>query len=507
MRIGIELGATDCCIARIDSDLHPSLVPDQNDADAFHTPSVVHVFANGAVVGTLAEQFLECDPGAPAVRGISQRWGETEPVQSDENGDKWYAEAIAALLLKKLRIDVESQGSSSMEGAVIAVPAGLGDSQRQAALSACTLADIPVYGLIEEPVATALHYGVSAGTPGETVLVWDLGGCAVDVTLLAADDSGVRPLRADGLRDKGGRKLDEHIGALLLAQFQRALGAPLVKGARSLLDVQRASEEIKRELLAPGCSTVRRPVMLGGVVVEVEVALSEVLPALTSLLDEIAALSERCIKEGGRAKKDVAKVLLAGGLTLAPAVQARARELFPDAQVLCREPDRAVAYGAALHAAQLGPGASIMTLSSELKGVTGYAVGIRTLDATTGRTGVDTLIKRNMPLPAKAQKTYYTTRRNQEQLVLDCVRVSDSGEATTSLGQVIVAPLQAERSNHPVEVTATYREDGTLKVVAYDGQTGAEFDQVFGGDSEGVIQRLATQRVLVRGAVVNGVIA
>jgi molecular chaperone DnaK len=242
-------------------------------------------------------------------------------------------------------------------------------------------------------------------------------------------------------------------------------------------------------------------------VVEVEVALNEVLPALTSLLEEIAALSERCIKEGGRTKKDVAKVLLAGGMALAPAVQARARELFPDAQVLCREPDRAVAYGAALHAAQMGPGASIMALSSELKGMTGYAVGIRTLDAATGRTGVDTLIKKNMALPARAQKTYYTTRRHQERLVLDCVQVSESGEAKASLGLVVVAPLQAERSNHPVEVTTTYREDGTVKLVAYDGQTGAEFEEVFGGDRQGVIQRLATQRVLVRGTVVNGVVA
>ena len=507
MRIGIELGATDCCIARIDSDLHPSLVPDQNDAEAFHTPSVVHVFANGAVVGTLAEQLLESDPGAPAVRGVSQRWGETEPVQTDENGDKWYAEGIAALLLKKLRIDVESQDSSSMEGAVIAVPAGLGDSQRQAALSACALADIPVYGLIEEPVATALHYGVAAGAGRETVLIWDLGGSSVDVTLLASDASGLRPLRTGGLRDKGGRKIDEHIGAIILAQFQRALGSPLVKGARSQIELQRASAEIKHELFAPDCSAVRRPVMLGGVVVEVEVALSEVLPVLKGLLDEVAASSEQCLKDAGVAKKDLAKVLLAGGTALVPAVQARAREIFPDAQVLCREPDRAVACGAALHAAQLGPGASVMALSSELKGLTGYAVGIRTLDAATERTGVDTLIKKNMLLPARAQKTYYTTRRRQERLVLDCVQVSESGEATASLGHVVVGPLQAERSNHPIEVTAVYREDGTVKLVAYDGQTGAEFEDVFGGDRQGVTQRLATQRVLVRGIVVNGVIA
>jgi molecular chaperone DnaK len=507
MRLGIDLGPTDCCIARVDSDLHPTLIADQNDADEFHTPSVVHVFANGALVGRLAEQLLECDPGVPVVRGVSRSWGQTEPVQVDENGDKWYAEGIAALLLKKLRIDAESQASSGMEGVVIAIAAGLGDAQRQSALSACALADVPVYGLIEEPVAVALHYGVVAGTGRETILVWDVGGVSVDVTLLASDPSGIRPLRTGGLRDKGGRKLDEHIGEMILAQFQRALGSPLVKGARSQLELQRASQEIKHELFAPDCTSVRRPVTLGGVVVEVEIALSEVMPVLKGLLDEVAASSEQCLKEAGVAKKDIAKVLLAGGTALIPAVEARARELFPQAKILCREPERAVACGAALHAAHLGAAATTMVLSAELKGVTGYAVGVRTIDAQTGRVGVDTLIRKNMALPAKAQKTYYTTRRRQERLVLDCVQVSDTGEATTSIGHLVVGPLQAERSNHPVELTAVYREDGTVKVVAYDGQSGAESEQVFGGDSNGVVQRLATQRALVRSIVVNGVIA
>jgi molecular chaperone DnaK len=507
MRVGIDLGPTDCCIARVDADVRPTLIPDQNDPDALHTPSAVHVFGSGAFVGRTAEQLLECDPDLPVVRGISQRLGETAPVHDDDSGSKWYVEGIAALLLKKLRVDAEAQASSNIEGAVLAVPTCLNEAQRQSLLAASALADLPVFGLVEEPVAVALHYGIDTGAAREAVLVWDLGGKTVDVTLLRCDSSGLNIARTGGLRDKGGCRIDEHIGDLVLAQFGCALGSPVTMGGRALLELRRVSREIKLEFMNPTCSSVRKPVMLGGMVVEIQVRRSELAPVIGALVNEIAAASERCLKDAGAASKDVAKVLLAGGTALMPAVAERVRELFPKAQVLCREPDRAVACGAAIRAARLGTTATPVFLSSELKGVTGSAVGIRTIDATTARVHVDTLIKKDMQLPARAQKPYYTTRRQQERVVIDCVRVSEAGEAVASIGQVVVGPLQTERANYIIEVTATCREDGAVKIEAYDPQTGVESAQVFGGTADGVTSRLATQRALVRSTVVNGVLA
>jgi molecular chaperone DnaK len=507
MRVGIDLGPTDCCIARVDADVRPTLIPDQNDPDAFHTPSAVHVFGSGAFVGRTAEQLLECDPDLPVVRGVSQRLGETVPVHADDSGSKWYVEGIAALLLKKLRVDAEAQGSSNIEGAVLAVPTCLNEAQRQSLLAASALADLPVFGLVEEPVAVALHYGIDACAGREAILVWDLGGKTVDVTLLRCDSSGLNVARTGGLRETGGCRVDEHIGDLVLAQFACALGSPVTMGGRALLELRRAAREIKLEFMNPACSSVRKPVMLAGMVVEIQVGRSELAPVIGGLMDEIAASSERCLKDAGVAKKDVAKVLLAGATALVPAVAERVRELFPKVQVLCREPERAVACGAAIRAARLGPSATPMLLSSELKGVTGSAVGIRTIDPTTARVRVDTLIKKNMQLPARAQKPYYTTRRQQERVLIDCVQVSDSGEAVASIGQVVVGPLQAERANYIIEVTATYREDGAIRIEAYDPQTGAESGQVFGGDADGAASRLATQRTLVGATVVNGVVA
>jgi molecular chaperone DnaK len=507
MRVGIDLGPTDCCIARVDADVRPTLVPDQGNADSVHTPSAVHVFGGGAFVGRTAEQLAECDPDISVVRGVTERLGQTDPVHTDEVGNKWYGEGIAALALKKLRIDAEALGTSNLEGAVIAVPMQMSASQRQALLSAAALAALPVFELVDEPVAVALHYGLDRAPGRGTALVWDLGGTTVDVSLLTCDQSRVAVLKTAGLRDKGGCRIDAHIGDFVLAQFERALGAPLAAGARTQIELRRTAEALKLELMAGSGTSLRKSVMLGGMVVEIQVALADVKPAVDALLDEVAGLSERCLRDGGVAKRDVTRVLLAGGTALLPAAAARAQQLLPQAQVLCREPDRAVACGAAIRASQLGPSATPRALSSELKGVTGFAVGVRTVDATTGRVCVDTLIKENAQLPAKAQKPYYTTRRQQERVLLDFVRVSSLGEAGPGLGQVVVGPLQAERANYVIEVTAIYREDGTIKVEAYDAQTGVEFEQVFGGAGDGAMRRLAAQRSQVRAMVVNGVVA
>jgi molecular chaperone DnaK (HSP70) len=140
-----------------------------------------------------------------------------------------------------------------------------------------------------------------------------------------------------------------------------------------------------------------------------------------------------------------------------------------------------------------------------LRGVSGYNVGVRTVDASSGRVAIDPLIKKNMALPARARKTYYTSRPGQERIVLDVVQYRDGADDAVSLGQLVVGPLVAPRANYPIEVTTEYREDGTVMLQAYDAQSGVELEQVFGRDGAHGGSTLAAQRGLVRGVTVNGV--
>jgi molecular chaperone DnaK (HSP70) len=509
MRVGIDLGTTYSLVARMDPEGRPVLIPDHAESDVLHTPSVVHIAQNAAFVGRLAEALLEQDPKLQVVRFFKRSMGDPTPVFYDDNGAAWYAEGVTALVLRKLGFDAEASSSVRVEEAVITVPAHFSDPQRRAVLAAATLADLAVAGLVEEPVAAALHYGVTAGVQDQVLLVYDFGGGTFDATAMSMDSRGVYVLAKTGLTELGGKEFDEKVGEMVLGQFERALGAPLPTGARTLLELRRVSEDLKIELCLPGKTRVRRLVLLGGQAVEVEITRAEFEAAIKDALDLAEAEMMRCLRDAGLRPEDVGSLLLVGGSSLVPVVEERMRKVFgrPGQQVFYHEPSKAVAYGAALHAHQLAGEAEMYNLPPELRGVSGYNVGVRALDPGTGRVAVDTLIKKNMPLPSKARKTYFTTRPGQERMVLDFVQYRDSREDLINLGQLVIGPLSAPRANYPIEVTTEYREDGTVAAQAYDAQTGVELQQEFGRDSADGTAHLASQRGLVRSTVINNVIS
>ncbi len=508
MKVGIDLGTTYSLVARMDAEGRPVLIPDQAEPDVFHTPSVAHISQGAAFVGRMAEALLEQDPQIQVIRFFKRLMGEMTPVCFDDNGATWYPEGVAALVLKKLAFDVEAMSHAPLDDVVITVPAHFTDPQRRSVLAAATLADLSVIGLVEEPVAAALHYGVVSGLHDQIILVYDFGGGTFDATAMSMDARGVYVLAKTGLTELGGKELDEKVGEMILSQYQRALGQPLAMGARTLLELRRVSEEIKIELCNPGKTRLRRVVMLGGHAVEVEIARRDFEDSIKEYLERAEAEMMICIREAGLRVEDIGSLLLVGGSSLVPAVEERLSALFsrPGQQVLHHEPSKAVAYGAAIHVHQLSGEAEMYQLPPELRGVSGYSVGVRTLDPATGRVAVDTLIKKNMPLPAKMQKTYYTSRPNQERIVLDFVQYRDQREGLIGLGRLTVGPLDAPRANYPIEVTTEYREDGTVAVQAYDAQTGVELEQVFGRDESGGAGYLAAQRSLVRATVINNVI-
>jgi molecular chaperone DnaK len=247
-------------------------------------------------------------------------------------------------------------------------------------------------------------------------------------------------------------------------------------------------------------------VLLGGQAVDIDIARHDFESAIGDLVDRTIDATLECVSDAGLRRENVHALLLVGGSSMVPAIGARLRMFFdgPEQRILYHEPSKAVAYGAALHASQLAGDASRFQLPAEFRGVTGYAVGVRTIDVRTGRPAIDTLIKQNMPIPVRVRKTYYTTRPNQERMVLELVqfRERDAAQAV-SLGQLVVGPLPSPRQNYPIEVTVENREDGTIAVQAYDAQTGVELAQVFGRDATDGLAHLATQRALVRSTLIN----
>ena len=508
MKVGIDLGTTYSLVAEMDVEGKPNLIPDHSDPEVVHTPSAVHIAQNNAFVGSMAEALLENDPSLQVIRFFKRHLGIPEPLFYDEKGSGWLPEAVSALVLKKLVFDAENYSSARMECAVVTVPAHFNDPQRKGVLNAAALAKLTVLGLVEEPVAAALHYGVATSTRDKIMVVYDFGGGTFDATALSMDAHGVYVLAKTGLTELGGKEIDEKVGEMILSQFKRALGRPVGTGARTLLELRRISEDIKIELCNPGRKNVRRLVLLGGQGVDVEIRQAEFEAAIKDIVEQTEAETLRCIREAGLQVGDVNHLLLVGGSSLVPMAEARLRQIFskPGQEVLYHEPSKAVAFGAALHASQLSGEAEMFQIPPELKGVSGYHVGVRTVDPASGRVVVDPLIKKNMTLPIKVRKTYYTSRPKQERIVLDFVQYREAGEHLMNLGHLVVGPLGAPRQNYPVEVTTEYRVDGTIAVEAYDAQTGMELAAVFGDDVEGGTANLALQKALVDATIINNII-
>jgi molecular chaperone DnaK len=485
----------------------PMLMPDCSDQDVFHTPSIVHISENSAFVGLIVETLMEQNPDLKVIQFFKRHFGKTDPIYFDPQGTPWYPEGVAGLVLKKLKFDAENYTSSQVESAVITVPAHFSDPQRKAVLQSAMLADITVLGLVEEPVAAALHYGVTSASYDQVLLVYDFGGGTFDATALSLDSKGVYVLAKSGRTELGGKELDEAVAAMILEQFERAVGSPPTLNAHTLLQLRKASEELKIELCMPGKSRVRRTVLLAGEAIQVEMTKADFEKAILPYLEQAESETMRCIQEAGLKIQDIHALLLVGGSSMVPLVHERLKAMFchPEQRVLYHEPSKAVAYGAALHASQLSGEAEQYNLPAEFRGVTGHSVGVRAINPNTGRVTIDTVIKKNMPLPVKAKKVYYTTREDQQRIVLDLVQFREESEGLIGLGQLVVGPLPSPKLNYPIEVTVEAREDGTVAVQAYDANTGVELQQVFGREKDGGLGRLTTQRALVRSTFINNV--
>jgi len=507
MLVGIDLGTTYSLISKVGKNGVPILIPDNHKNSIFTTPSVIHIDGDTAYIGEFLETKLERNPGLTLIRFFKRHFGEFKPLFIDNDGTPWHPEGLAALLLKKLKIDAEAHLAEKIEGAVITVPAHFSDLQRKAVLNAAALIDLPVMSLLEEPVAAAIHYGIKAKKYNKTIVVYDLGGGTFDVTIMTMDEKGIYVIGKDGHTEIGGKEFDEKIGESILRQFKEAYGSEPVLDARNALYLRSFCEMLKVELCMPGNSFINKICIIGNQSLEVHISKKDFEKDIEPYLVECEEIIERCLTSVNLKNKDVDTVLLVGGSSMVPLIKKRIRAMFPDEnqEVLTHEPMRAVAYGAALHAMQLSGKKVDYELPPELKGVTGYNLGVRAVNNKTGRVVIDKLVKKNLPIPFTNNKTYYTQSPNQKKMKLEVVQYLDKGEKEISLGSLVIGPLPAVEANYPINVKIENRADGTVWFSAYDPKTAIEIDKLFGDEVEG-ISNLPRQKAVVQSTYVNMII-
>ncbi|MEE0295808.1 MAG: Hsp70 family protein [Lachnospiraceae bacterium] len=244
--IGIDLGTTFSCMAYIDENGQPIVIPNREGKNT--TPSTVLFDGQSTIVGEEAKNQSILDP-ANFEQFVKRHMGERDYQFSSGNGEKYSPEAISAIILSKMKADAEEHLGEPVDGAVITVPAYFNEAQRKSTMDAGQIAGLNVLAIINEPTAAALAFGIAKGSEkAQTIMVYDLGGGTFDVTVLRFDNENITVLGTAGDRKLGGFDFDERIiDAVSSAAAEQGLDIQNDSTARQ--DLQLKAEEAKKRFL------------------------------------------------------------------------------------------------------------------------------------------------------------------------------------------------------------------------------------------------------------------
>ena len=469
--IGIDLGTTNSCVATIENG-EPVVIA--NAEGARTTPSVVAFNKDGErLIGITAKRQAVTNPERTMIsvkRHMGTDW------KTDIDGTNYTPQEISAFILQKLKADAEAYLGHEVKQAVITCPAYFTDAQRKATKDAGRIAGMDVLRIINEPTAAALAYGADKGDD-QTILVYDLGGGTFDVSILEIYDVDGQPqieVKATAGNNKlGGDDFDEQIIDWLVSEFKRETGIDLSKDTQAMSRLKEAAEKAKIELSGTQSSQINLPfiTMKDGNPEHLDITLSRARfeDLIAKHIENTMAPTRQAMKDAGVKKGDVDKVILVGGSTRVPAVQAAIEKETGKAPYKGINPDEAVAMGAALQAGIIAGDDEVSDIL--LLDVTPLTLGIETLGGVT-----TTMIERNTTIPARRSEIFSTASDNQPAVEIHVLQGErEFATDNVTLGQFHLTDIPpAPRGVPQVEVTFDIDANGIVNVSAKDMGTGKE---------------------------------
>ena len=464
--IGIDLGTTNSCVAVMEGG-EPVVIP--NAEGNRTTPSVVAFSKNGErLVGQIAKRQAVTNPENTVI-SIKREMGTNKKVNID--GDEFTPPEISAMILQKLKTDAENYLGTTVNQAVITVPAYFSDSQRQATKDAGKIAGLEVLRIINEPTAAALAYGMDKEDTDSKIMVYDLGGGTFDVSILDIGDGVFEVLATSGNNRLGGDDFDQKIIDYLVAEFKKSNGIDLSTDKMAMQRLKEAAEKAKIELSGVQQTQINLPFITadstGPKHLDVTLTRSKFEELIRDLVESTAGPVNQALKDAGITADKLHKILLVGGSTRVPAVQELVKRITgkePDKGI---NPDECVAIGAAIQGGVLSGDVKDLVLLD----VTPLSLGIETYGGVFTK-----LIDRNTTIPTKKSQIFSTAADGQTSVEVHVLQGEREMAAyNKTLGRFQLSGIPpAPRGIPQIEVTFDIDANGIVHVSAKDMATGNE---------------------------------